>query len=163
MGNYKDKHKTTKIGDFLRSLNLKENLPNILNAGYDIATGDFKGAINSFVTKNTELTPEQREYALKLLESDVAEQQEITKRWESDNKTDSKLTRNIRPVTLAVLTFTLILFIILDQGGHRLVGKKHPFHGIFSFGGIFFQRIDVSFFNDDQLISSLSWWCKTRA
>ena len=107
----------TRIGNFLRSLNLKENLPNILNAGYDIATGDFKGAINSFVTKNTELTPEQREYALKLLESDVAEQQEITKRWESDNKTDSKLTRNIRPVTLAVLTFTLILFIILDSAG----------------------------------------------
>ena len=115
MGNYKDKHKTTKIGDFLRSLNLKENLPNILNAGYDIATGDFKGAINSFVKKNTELTPEQREYALKLLESDVAEQQEITKRWESDNKTDSRLTRNIRPVTLAFLTFTLFIFIILDS------------------------------------------------
>ena len=112
---YKEKNGTTKIGDFLRSLNLKENLPNILNAGYDIATGDFKGAISSFVKDNDELTPPQREYALKLLESDVAEQQEITKSWESDNKTDSRLTRNIRPITLAVLTGTLILFIILDS------------------------------------------------
>jgi hypothetical protein len=115
MSDYKKKNGTTKVGDFLRSLNLKENLPNILGAGFDIATGDFKGAIENFVKGNKELTPEQRAYALKLLESDVAEQQEITKRWESDNKTDSVLTRNIRPVTLAFLTLALFLFIILDS------------------------------------------------
>jgi hypothetical protein len=117
MGDYKDKNKTTKVGDFLRSLNLKETLPNILNAGYDIATGDFKGAIENFVVKSSELTPEQRAYALELLKSDVAEQQEITKRWESDNKTDSILTRNVRPVTLIFLTLSLFLFIILDSSG----------------------------------------------
>jgi hypothetical protein len=112
---YKEKNGTSKVGDFLRSLNLKENLPNILGAGFDIATGDFKGAIENFVVKSSELTPEQRLHALELLKSDVAEQQEITKRWESDNKTDSVLTRNIRPVTLAFLTLALFLFIILDS------------------------------------------------
>ena len=89
MGNYKEKNGTSKIGDFLRSLNLKETLPNILDAGYDIVTGDFKGVLDNFIKGNKELTPEQREYALKLLESDVQEQQEITKRWQSDNQTDS--------------------------------------------------------------------------
>ena len=114
---YKQINGTTKVGDFLRSLNLKENLPNVLNAGFDIATGDFKGALNNFIKSSNELTPEQREYALKLLESDVAEQQEITKRWESDNKTDSILTKNVRPLTLIFLTLALFLFIILDSSG----------------------------------------------
>ena len=115
MGNYKEKNGTSKIGDFLRSLNLKETLPNILDAGYDIVTGDFKGVLDNFIKGNKELTPEQREYALKLLESDVQEQQEITKRWQSDNQTDSLLTRNIRPLTLAFLTFAMFLFVILDS------------------------------------------------
>ena len=102
------------MGDFLRSLNLKENLPNVLNAGFDIATGDFKGALNNFIKSSNELTPEQREYALKLLESDVAEQQEITKRWVSDND-GSLLTQNIRPITLAFLTLSLFVFVVLDS------------------------------------------------
>ena len=33
-------------------------------------------------------------------------------------------------------------FASVVQGCHGLVGKKHPFHGILSFGGIFLQRID---------------------
>ena len=40
---------------------------------------------------------------------------ETTKRWVSDNATDSYLTRNIRPLTLAFLTLTLFIYIILDS------------------------------------------------
>jgi len=112
---YKDKNGTTRVGDFLRSLNLKETLPSILGAGFDIVSGDFKGAISHFVEENKELTPEQREYALKMLQSDVDEQQEISKRWESDMNSDSWLSKNIRPLTLAFLTFILFLFITLDS------------------------------------------------
>ena len=41
--------------------------------------------------------------------------EETTKRWVSDNQTDSYLTRNIRPLTLAFLTLTLFIYIILDS------------------------------------------------
>jgi membrane-bound acyltransferase YfiQ involved in biofilm formation len=41
--------------------------------------------------------------------------QETTKRWVSDNNTDSYLTQNIRPLTLAFLTATLFIYIILDS------------------------------------------------
>jgi len=41
--------------------------------------------------------------------------EETTKRWVSDNSTDSYLTRNIRPLTLAFLTLTLFIYIILDS------------------------------------------------
>ena len=111
---YKEVNGTTRVGDFLRKLNLKENLPNILGAGFDIVTGDFKGAIENFVVGSKELTPEQRLHALELLKSDVAEQQEITKRWLSDND-GSLLTQNIRPITLAFLTLSLFVFVVLDS------------------------------------------------
>jgi hypothetical protein len=41
--------------------------------------------------------------------------EETTKRWISDNSTDSYLTRNIRPLTLSFLTLTLFIYIILDS------------------------------------------------
>jgi len=40
---------------------------------------------------------------------------ETTKRWISDNSTESYLTRNIRPLTLSFLTLTLFIYIILDS------------------------------------------------
>jgi hypothetical protein len=41
--------------------------------------------------------------------------QEITKRWESDNKSQDWLPSNIRPLSLAFLTLTLFIYIILDS------------------------------------------------
>jgi len=41
--------------------------------------------------------------------------EETTKRWISDNNTESYLTRNIRPLTLSFLTLTLFIYIILDS------------------------------------------------
>ena len=52
---------------------------------------------------------------VKELEQDVIEMQEVTKRWESDNKADSFLTKNIRPMCLAFLTLSLFTYIILDS------------------------------------------------
>ena len=112
---YKDKNGTTRVGDFLRSINKNDLLGKVIGAGVGIATGNVGGAITSLLKGSDELTEEQRVYALKLLESDVKEQEEITKRWVSDNSTDSFLTQNIRPLTLAFLTLSLFLFIILDS------------------------------------------------
>jgi hypothetical protein len=112
---YKDKNGTTRVGDFLRSIGKNDLLGKVVGAGLQVATGNVGGAIKSLLKGSDELTEEQRIYALKLLESDVKEQEEITKRWVSDNSTDSFLTQNIRPLTLAFLTLSLFLFIILDS------------------------------------------------
>tara|TARA_R110000772_G_scaffold244020_1_gene357014 strand:- start:75 stop:455 length:381 start_codon:yes stop_codon:yes gene_type:complete len=42
--------------------------------------------------------------------------QEITKRWESDMKSDSWLSKNIRPLTLAFLVVSCVLLIFIDAG-----------------------------------------------
>jgi len=121
---YKETNGTSKVGDFLRSLNLKENLPNILGAGFDIVTGDFKGVLDKFISGNKELTPEQREYALKLLESDVAEEQERTKRWLADMNSDSYLAKNVRPIILMYLTFMMTLLAFLDSANDSFIVKE---------------------------------------
>ena len=58
---------------------------------------------------------QDKETALKLLEQDIVEMQEISKRWESDMKSDSWLSKNTRPMTLIYLTVMMSLYIILDS------------------------------------------------
>ena len=60
------------------------------------------------------LPPEDKEKAMKLLELDMIELQEVSKRWESDMKSDSWLSKNTRPLTLIYLTVITSLYILLD-------------------------------------------------
>ena len=120
---YRDVHGTTKVGDFLRTLNLKENLPKAIGIGASLLKGDVSGVFD-FITGNKELTPDQRNYALKLLESDVAEQQEITKRWQSDMNSDNWLSKNVRPLILLYLTFMMTLLAVLDSVVKGFVVKE---------------------------------------
>ena len=56
-----------------------------------------------------------KEMLLKELEQDMIEMQEVTKRWQSDMTSDSWLSKNIRPLSLAFLTLTLFIYVILDS------------------------------------------------
>ena len=107
---YKERNGTTRVGDFLRSINFSKAAEVVM----DIVGGDFKGALET-IKGSDELTPAQIEFALKELEFDKQEMQEVTKRWESDMLSDSWLSKNIRPLTLAFLTATLFIYIILDS------------------------------------------------
>ena len=49
-----------------------------------------------------------------MLEQDMVEMQEVSKRWESDMKSDSWLSKNTRPMSLIFLTCSLVIFILLD-------------------------------------------------
>ena len=53
------------------------------------------------------------------MQKDVEHERELTKRWESDNKSQDWLPRNIRP--LAVLNFTLLIDIVILSS---MWGKK---------------------------------------
>ena len=48
------------------------------------------------------------------IQQQITEDQEITKRWESDN-TAGTLTRYIRPVSLIIVTTLMLLFTFLDS------------------------------------------------
>ena len=73
------------------------------------------GLIKNLIQKDPALPPEDKEKALKLLEQDMVEMQEISKRWSSDMKSDSWLSKNTRPMTLIFLTASLVVIMLLDS------------------------------------------------
>ena len=51
-----------------------------------------------------------------LLESEVELQKNITERWKSDMASDSWLSKNIRPLTLAFLVSSTVILVFIDAG-----------------------------------------------
>ena len=50
-----------------------------------------------------------------LLEQDMVEMEEVSKRWTADMKSDSWLSKNTRPMTLIFLTISMVSLILLDS------------------------------------------------
>ena len=107
----KKKFKDTKVGGFLTKV-----APGILGIAGDILpdAGIF-GIVKNLITKDDTLPPEDKEKALMLLEQDMVEMEEVSKRWESDMKSDSWLSKNTRPMSLIFLTLSMVLLILLDS------------------------------------------------
>ena len=107
----KKKFKDTRVGKFLTKA-----APNILDAASDLLpdAGLLK-MVGNLINKDEVLTPKDKEEALKLLEMDIVEMQEISKRWSSDMSSDSFLSKNTRPMTLIFLTVSMVLLILLDS------------------------------------------------
>jgi hypothetical protein len=105
----KKKFKDTKVGKFLLGKSgIIDVITNIL------PDQGVLGMVKNLIDKDQELTPQDKETALKLLEQDMIEMQEVTKRWQSDNLSDSWLSKHTRPMTLIFLTVSLVVFILLD-------------------------------------------------
>ena len=111
MSKNKKKFKDTKVGKFL-----KGKAPDILNGIGEILpdNGAF-GIVKNLISSDSNIEPQDKEIALKLLDQDIAEMNNISARWESDMKSDSWLSKNTRPMTLIFLTLTMTIFIILDS------------------------------------------------
>ena len=116
-GKYKKKHGTTRVGDALRWLvkQGKTIAPSILDAAGSITGVESLKELANQIKGNTQMSEADKELLLEELRYDMLEMEETTKRWVSDNQTESYLTRNIRPLTLAFLTATLFIYIILDS------------------------------------------------
>ncbi len=105
----KKKFKDTKVGKFLIGKggvfsSLTDSIPD----------KGLLGLVKNLIDKDDTMPPKDKETALKLLEMDNNELIEITKRWQSDNNSDSSLAKNVRPLSLIFLTISLIVFILLD-------------------------------------------------
>jgi hypothetical protein len=107
----KKQFKDTKVGKFLKSIGstLGDNVGDIL------PDSGFLGVFKRIIDKDNTLTPQDKETALKMLEMDLSELQEVSKRWDSDMKSDSWLSKNTRPITLIYLTVATTLYIVLDS------------------------------------------------
>ena len=109
MSKPKKKFKETKVGKFLLG---KSGIINVI--GNILPDQGALGMVKNLIQSDPDLPPQDKETALKLLEQDMVELQEISKRWDSDMKSDSWLSKNTRPMALSFLTISLIIFILLD-------------------------------------------------
>ena len=108
-----DKKKRTFFGNLWRSV-VKNNIPlgdTIVSA---IDGGNALDVIKE-ISKDKSISPEDKEMMLAELQQDVIEMQEVSKRWDSDMSSDSWLSKNIRPLSLAFLTLSLFIYVILDS------------------------------------------------
>ena len=66
-----------------------------------------------------ELVKLQQEGELAKMQADIAEAQEITKRWEADMSSDSWLSKNIRPMALIAIFMAYFLFTAMSAFGYN--------------------------------------------
>ncbi len=107
----KKKFKETKLGQFLSSKG--SDIVNLV--GDTLPNQGLLGVLKNVISKDDVLPPEDKEKALKLLEMDSIEMQEVSKRWSSDMASDSWLSKNTRPMTLIFLTISMVCLILLDS------------------------------------------------
>jgi len=107
----KKKFKDTRVGKFL-----SKTAPKILSGVSDLVpdAGLLK-MVGGLISKDEQLPPKDKEEALKLLEIDIIEMQEVSERWSADMSSDSWLSKNTRPMMLIFLTVSTWLLIIMDS------------------------------------------------
>ena len=107
----KKKFKETKVGIFL-----KEKAPQILDTvGEFLPDQGGLGIVKNIISSDNTIEPQDKDMAMKLLEQDIAEMNNVSSRWNSDMKSDSWLSKNTRPLTLMYLTLTSTLLIVIDS------------------------------------------------
>ena len=99
----KKKFKDTKVGQFLLG---KSGI--VDSIGDVLPDQGVLGLVKGLISKDEQLPQEDKETALKLLEIDSAELQEVSKRWQSDMASDSWLSKNTRPMSLIFLTLSMV-------------------------------------------------------
>ena len=103
--------KETKVGAFLAS-----KAPKVLQALGDVLPNQGTlGVVKNLISSDTKIKAVDKEQAMKLIEQDLVEMENVSKRWDSDMKSDSWLSKNTRPLTLMYLTLASTILIIIDS------------------------------------------------
>ena len=108
MNKPKKKFKETRVGQFLANV-----APDLLGAASDLLpdAGVLK-MVGKLIKGDSGITPQNKEEALKLIEIDIVEMQELTKRLEADN--EHTITRLIRPVTFGCMFILFLAMVFFD-------------------------------------------------
>ena len=109
--------KGTAVGNALRFLvkQGKTISPKILDLAGEITGIETLTMLGDAIKGDDGIGQVDKDLLLRELQQDVIEMQEVTKRWSSDMNSDSWLSKNIRPLSLAFLTITLFIYVILDS------------------------------------------------
>tara|TARA_R100000479_G_scaffold129768_1_gene68031 strand:+ start:77 stop:469 length:393 start_codon:yes stop_codon:yes gene_type:complete len=92
----------------------------ILNKIFSAGAGDLVknvgGVIDNLTTTKEEKLEAERKIKELIANYEVEMEKNITARWEADLKSDSWLSKNVRPMTLIFLIVCTMLLIFIDAG-----------------------------------------------
>lgn len=103
------KLRDTAVGQWLR-----DKAPKVLDAvGDAIPDSGVLGVVKRLVDGDPDLTPEQKlEFDKLRFEQEMSAQENVTRRWEADMKSDVKLAKYIRPsVMITLLVFFMVVSV----------------------------------------------------
>ena len=122
-------------------------LDTVLNVGMKILDKFFPDPEEK-AKAQLELLKMQQEGDFKQIEADIVEQQELTKRQQSDMLSDSWLSKNIRPMTLIAILLGYFVFAMMSAFGMdankayvELLGQWGMLIMSFYFGGRTLEKI----------------------
>ena len=92
----------------------------ILNKIFSAGAGDLVknvgGVLDNLTTSKEEKLEAERKVKELIANYEVEMERNITSRWEADLKSDSWLSKNVRPMTLIFLIVCTMLLIFIDAG-----------------------------------------------
>lgn len=118
----KKRFKETALGKWVT-----EKLPDVADdVGDFLPDRGVLGLVKRVVDTNPKLTAaEKLEFEKLLMQQEISAQEQVTKRWEADAKSDVKLAKYIRPVTLIVLTVFFMVVMVWDGLDQRFMPPEN--------------------------------------
>ena len=91
-------------------------LTNIFSGGAADLVEGVGGVLDNLTTSKEEKLEAERKIKELVANYEVEMEKNITSRWEADLKSDSWLSKNVRPLTLVFLIVCTMLLIFIDAG-----------------------------------------------
>ena len=126
--------KNTKIGRFLSS-----NGSSIVETlGSALPDKGLLAIVKNLINKQP-MPIKDKEMALRLLDQDISEMQEVTKRWSYDLASDNILSKNVRPLTLIFFSVSYVIGWYLEYSLENITGLLSLIVGAY-FGGRSYEK-----------------------
>ena len=91
-------------------------LTKIFSSGAGELIKSVGGVIDNLHTSKEEKLEAERKIQTLIANHEVEMEKQITSRWDSDMKSDSWLSKNVRPAVLIFLVVSTVLMIFIDAG-----------------------------------------------
>ena len=126
--------KDTKVGKFLA-----ESGSSIVDTlGSALPDKGLLAVVKNLIHKQP-MPIQDKEMALRLLDQDITEMQEVTKRWSYDLASNNKLSKNVRPLTLIFFSVSYVIGWYLEYSLENITGLLSLIVGAY-FGGRSYEK-----------------------
>ena len=91
-------------------------LQKVFSSGAGKLIKDVGGVLDDLTTSKEEKLAAQQKIKELISNHELEVQKQVSTRWEADMKSDSRLSKNVRPLVLVFLVVSTVLMIFIDAG-----------------------------------------------